>query len=129
MPLSTGNGEIRSVTLGTVMLAGKVTWGSSGAVSSGPDAEQGFTVADTDTGRFTVTFSHKYRSFLAMSAITDSQGTVIGGTWEIHTPYDPSTGTLVLSHSIEEAEADPTSGNETYFAFWMKNTDVGPSST
>lgn len=127
MPVSTGNDEIKSVPLNVIMLTGEVTWGATGAVTTGPDKEQGFVVAETATGRFTITFTHTYAGCIGYIVNTDSQGTVIGATWETFTPYVASTGVLVLSCSIAESEADPTSGNVSQFTFFMHRSNIGPA--
>ena len=68
------------------------------------------TVTKAATGRYSVVFDEPYGTFLGLTSVYDTQGTVAGQTVEIYTGYVASTGTIVLSTTTGAAEANPASG-------------------
>lgn len=110
------NSQIPNVTL----VPFKVTFGATGAPTKNLGA---FTIARTAAGRYTVTFLDKYYDCAGLAQLTDYQGTATGGTWETFTEYVASTGVLVLSHTVADSEADPSSGDIISGTFIMLATD------
>ena len=109
-----------------VWLAHRITYGASGAIAS-QTSDSGVTavvVGSTD-GRWTFTFEAPAQALLGMSWVHDSQGTITGSGYEIFTGFVASTRTVTISHVIDNAEADPTSGNVVDFLFLVKQTDTG----
>lgn len=125
MSLTRGYGKTRpGAPFDTIRLYGKVTWGASGAVTTDAPENNAWSVAKTATGRYTITTTEKYAGLLAASFLTDNQGTETDSAWEIFTPYNTSTGALVLTHAIAGSAADPVSGNTTDIMLEFKVSDL-----
>lgn len=122
-----GREAIKSTDIGVVAVPVRMTFGSSGAVSSYRSFGSAVTptvVAATD-GRYLFTFAEKYADMVGLAAgAHDYQGTSTDGQWQTYTGYVASTGTVTLSHVVAGSEADPASGNVVDLIFFMLRSDL-----
>lgn len=120
-------GDVRTPLLGLVKLYSKVVIGASGAVSSQTAAgASGFTVAQSTTGRYTVTTDHQYQDLVHFSIKRFNNGTVKGANEELYAKYSSSVATFSIVNDAG-AEENPASGDELWFELTFRVSDVGPS--
>lgn len=122
--------EVRTYEGGVRKLYGTLTIGASGAISS--ESSKGFSTVKTsgETGRYTITLSEKYVSFLGgTAAFVVAADAAVSGTVGVVGVFRndavQSAGTIDLQClDMAGADANPTSGFIIKIALELKNTEA-----
>lgn len=107
---------------GVVMYHGKITFGSTTAITT--DDSYGFAVTKAATGRIRVTLDHKHPEFLNFIAQLDSQAGAADNTYQIYNEYTAANGYFDISLLTGATETSPSSGDVLYLTVIMKKTTV-----
>lgn len=114
--------KILNLETGFVLLAGKIAIASDASVSS--TTGQGFTVAKTGTGAYTITLSDAYTSVISLSA------NVLAATAVDLVPQfvsaDPTSAakTVVIKLLAAATATNPSAACELHFQLMLKNSSV-----
>lgn len=120
--------QVKTLEGGIVELYGKLTFGSSGAISA--QSCKGFSVAivDSTAGRYTVTLEDKYPEFkgcdVTLQGPDSSALTTADGNQHVVRAVNMANKTFLLQlvRTDTGADADPTSGTIAYLKITLKNS-------
>ena len=112
--------DVKSADKGVVILTGKVTIGSSGAVSS--EVSDGFSTTKAATGRYTFTTDEPYDDLLFCNVVVDAQTTPSDLVPQIYTGY--ASNAISVSLLAATTETNPASGDFLHVMLVMRKRGV-----